>query len=105
MHGAAAAEGLAGACASSQAWPRARHILPPCLSNVLLIYTCWARGCIGMGRTLMASITQQASLLPFKIHFKRLCGTEVRPCIVAVLMSGCEQHQVAFILFLFFLFF
>lgn len=77
------------------------HILPPCLSNVLLIYTCWARGCIGMGRTLMASITQQASLLPFKIHFKRLCGTEVRPCIVAVLMSGCEQHGVSFILFCF----
>lgn len=65
---------------------RVRATFRPCLSNVLLIYTCWARACIGMGRTPMASITQQASLLPFKIHFRRLCGTMDRPRTSAVVL-------------------
>lgn len=42
----------------------------PHLSNVLLIYTCWAPSCLGI-RNLLTSITQQALLLPFKIHLKR----------------------------------
>lgn len=64
----------------------------PCLSNVLLIYTCWAQGCIGICCTLTASITQQALLLPFKIHLKRFAGATVRPGMDAmILMCYCEE--------------
>lgn len=55
-----------------------RATFPPRLSNVLLIYTCWAQGCIGIRCILMASITQRELLLPFKIHLKRLAGATVQ---------------------------
>lgn len=75
--------------------PRRRHMratFPPRLSNVLLIYTCWAQGCIGICSTLTASITQQALLLPFKIHLKRLAGATVHPGMdVTILMCYCEE--------------
>ena len=61
--------------------PRRHHMhatFPPRLSNVLLIYTCWAQGCIGMCSALTASITQQALLLPFKIHLQSVAGATVQ---------------------------
>lgn len=64
----------------------------PCLSNVLLIYTCWALGCIGIRCTLTASITQQALLLPFKIHLKWFAGATVQPGMnEMILMRYCEE--------------
>lgn len=75
----------------SQTSPHACHISPR-LSNVLLIYTCWAHGCIGICSTLTASITQQALLLPFKIHLKRLAGATGQPGMdAAILMCHCEE--------------
>lgn len=75
--------------------PRHRHMhatFPPRLSNVLLIYTCWAQGCIGICSALTVSITQQALLLPFKIHLKRLAGATVQPGMDAtILMCYCEE--------------
>lgn len=64
----------------------------PCLSNVLLIYTCWVQGCIGIRCTLTASITQQALLLPFKIHLKWFAGATVqRGTDTMILMRSCEE--------------
>lgn len=50
------------------------------LSDMLLIYTCWAQGCLGIRYLLTTSITQQALLLPFKIHLKRFAGATVQLC-------------------------
>ena len=87
--------GTADVCLFSQTSPHVCHI-SPCLSNVLLIYTCWARGCIGIGCTLVASITQQALLLPFKTHLKRFAG--VQPGAAAmILMCYCEECFMAWL--------
>lgn len=84
-------------CLFSQTSPRARHPTPPHpthprLSNVLLIYTCWAQGCIGMCSALTASITPQALLLPFKIHLKRLAGATVQPSMDATILM-CYREE------------
>lgn len=63
-----------------------------CLCNVLLIYTCWAQGCLGILYLLTTSITQQDSLLPFKIHLKRFTEATVQLGMDAVtLMCCCEK--------------
>lgn len=63
-----------------------------CLRNVLLIYTCWAQGCLGILYLLTTSITQQDSLLPFKIHLKRFTEATVQLGMDAVtLMCSCEK--------------
>jgi len=68
----------------------APHFL--CLSNVLLIYTCWAQGCLGIRYLLTTSITQQALLLPFKIHLKRFAGASVQRGMDAVIvMRFCGE--------------
>lgn len=77
--------GTADVCPFSQMSPHAYHISPH-LSNVLLIYTCWARSCIGIRCTLTASITQQDLLLPFKIHLKWLAGATVHPGMGAMIL-------------------
>lgn len=75
--------------------PRHCHMhatFAPRLSNVLLIYTCWAQGCIGICSALTASITQQALLLPFKMHLKQLAGATVQPGMDAtILMCYCDK--------------
>lgn len=84
------AEGHLMYVSSSDAATCVQHF--PCLSNVLLIYTCWALGCIGIRCTLTASITQQALLLPFKTHLKRFAGATVQPGTAAmILMRRCEE--------------
>ncbi len=85
--------GTADVCLSSKTSPHACHISPH-LSNVLLIYTCWAQGCIGIRCTLTASITQQALLLPFKIHLKRLAGANVPPGMDAMVLYHECNHSV-----------
>lgn len=86
-HRCCCCRGTADVCLFSQTSPHVGHI-SPCLSNVLLIYTCWAQGCIGRRCTLTASITQRALLLPFKIHLKRPAGATVRPG------HGCNDTDV-----------
>lgn len=85
-----AAGGTADACLSSQT-PHVCHISPR-LSNVPLIYTCWAQRSIGVRRSLRASITQRALLLPFKIHLNLFTGANVQPRADAmILMPHCEK--------------
>ena len=63
------------------------------LSNVLLIYTCWAQGCLGIRYLLTTSITQQALLLPFKIHLEGFAGATVQLCMdTVVVMRYCEEY-------------
>lgn len=75
--------------------PPRRHMcchISPRLSNVPLIYTCWAQRSIGVRRSLRASITQRALLLPFKIHLNLFTGANVQPRADAmILMPHCEK--------------
>lgn len=85
-------------CMSPRACP-----LFPWLFNVRLICSCWAWGCIGTNSTLTASITQRASLAPFKIYLKGLVGATDQPDVDAAMLvcyygqtvgSILGQHQV-----------
>lgn len=66
-----------------------------CLSNVLLIYTCWAPGCLGIRDFLTTSITQQALLLPFKIHLKRFTGASVRLDTDTVMVTSYWEERLS----------
>lgn len=64
---------------------RVRTTFSPCPSNVLLIYTCWAVVAQVCAEHRWYQSLSRPSLLPFKIHFERLCGTMVRPRVTAVM--------------------